>query len=169
MPIPAHTKLTAVPGMLAANIKTYNDTHAGYNRPYANHIAARNDGTADAGSLSGAWIAGNGATPIQTLLKAFGMNARTSRLVAHNAFQGVLSDLNPGQSLVGEDKIDNRINMSGSYRGKRKMKIVSLLACPRKQGNSSAVAKHFCKAAEDIGAAVRAFALNELHYRGCQA
>ncbi|HIJ75441.1 MAG TPA: flavodoxin family protein [Deltaproteobacteria bacterium] len=49
------------------------------------------------------------------------------------------------------------------------MKTVSLPGSPRKQGNSSAVAKHFCNAAEDIGAAVRAFSLNELHYRGCQA
>ncbi|HIJ69045.1 MAG TPA: hypothetical protein HPP81_01875 [Deltaproteobacteria bacterium] len=94
MPIPAHTKLTAVPGMLAANIKTYNDTHAGYNRQYANYIAARNDGIAVAGSL-GAWIASNGATPIQALLNAFGMNAHNSRLVPHDAFQGVLSRLNP--------------------------------------------------------------------------
>ncbi|MGA2026708.1 MAG: hypothetical protein ABSH17_06510 [Syntrophobacteraceae bacterium] len=94
MPIPAHTKLTAVPGMLAANIKTYNYTYAGYNRRYANYIAARNDGIAVAGSL-GAWIAGNGATPIQALLNAFGMNAHNSGLVPRDAFQGVLSRLNP--------------------------------------------------------------------------
>ena len=48
------------------------------------------------------------------------------------------------------------------------MKIVCLLGSPRKQGNSSTIAKHFCKTAEKLGAQVRTFALNELQYRGCQ-
>jgi hypothetical protein len=97
MPIPVGTQLAAIPGMLAANIAAYNASdanRAGYNRPYDNYFAARNAGIAAAGSL-GAWIAGHGATAIQTLLIAFGMNARNSQLVPHAAFQGVLSAVNP--------------------------------------------------------------------------
>lgn len=49
------------------------------------------------------------------------------------------------------------------------MKIVCLLGSPRNNGNSSTLAKHFCDAAEKLGATVRTFALNKLNYRGCQA
>lgn len=48
------------------------------------------------------------------------------------------------------------------------MKIVCLLGSPREKGNSATIAKHFCAAAERLGARVRTFALNELEYRGCQ-
>jgi len=49
------------------------------------------------------------------------------------------------------------------------MKITCLLASPRKNGNSSTLAKHFCNTAEQLGAEITTFALNELKYRGCQA
>ncbi|HYA42551.1 MAG TPA: flavodoxin family protein [Syntrophobacteraceae bacterium] len=49
------------------------------------------------------------------------------------------------------------------------MKIACLLASPRKNGNSSTLAKHFCNTAEGLGAQITTFALNELKYRGCQA
>ncbi len=95
MPIPAGTKLTELLGILAVNIATYNEVHeARYNRPYANYIDARNAGIEAAGGLS-AWIAIDGATAIQTLLIAFGMNARNSQLVAHVTLQRVLSVLSP--------------------------------------------------------------------------
>lgn len=48
------------------------------------------------------------------------------------------------------------------------MKIVCLLGSPRVKGNSSTIAKHFCSTAENRGAEVKTFALNELKYRGCQ-
>jgi multimeric flavodoxin WrbA len=49
------------------------------------------------------------------------------------------------------------------------MKIACLLGSPRRHGNSSTVAEHFCNTAVGFGAEVRTFALNELKYRGCQA
>jgi len=49
------------------------------------------------------------------------------------------------------------------------MKIVSLLGSPRPKGNSTALARHFCYAAETLGAEIQTFALNKLKYRGCQA
>lgn len=48
------------------------------------------------------------------------------------------------------------------------MKIVCLLGSPRNNGNSIAIAKHFCTIAESHGAHIQTFALNELQYRGCQ-
>ena len=48
------------------------------------------------------------------------------------------------------------------------MKITCLLSSPRKNGNSSTLAGHFCNAAERLGAEVTTFALNDLNYRGCQ-
>jgi multimeric flavodoxin WrbA len=48
------------------------------------------------------------------------------------------------------------------------MKIVCLLGSPRVNGNSAAVAKRFCSAAEKYSAEVKTFVLNDLDYRGCQ-
>ncbi len=49
------------------------------------------------------------------------------------------------------------------------MKLVCLLGSPKPKGNSAFLAKRFCAAAEDRGAAVETFGLNKLNYRGCQA
>lgn len=48
------------------------------------------------------------------------------------------------------------------------MKIVSLLGSPRTEGNSSTIARHFLKTAENLGAETRTYELNRLTYRGCQ-
>ncbi len=48
------------------------------------------------------------------------------------------------------------------------MKIVCLLGSPREKGNSSTIAGRFCETAEGLGAEVKTFVLNNLHYRGCQ-
>lgn len=48
------------------------------------------------------------------------------------------------------------------------MKIVSLLGSPRKQGNTAAMAARFCGRAEELGAEVKTYRLNDLVYRGCQ-
>jgi multimeric flavodoxin WrbA len=48
------------------------------------------------------------------------------------------------------------------------MKTVCVLGSPRAEGNRAFVAKHFCNAAEKLGAEVRTLALNNLQYRGCQ-
>lgn len=93
MPIPKGTKLAEVPAMLAANITRYNAiVGATYNPPYRDYIATRNDGIAAARSLS-AWLAGNGAAPIQMLLVAFGLDAQNSHLVPRARFQAILSGL----------------------------------------------------------------------------
>ncbi|WP_432821069.1 flavodoxin family protein [Trichloromonas sp.] len=49
------------------------------------------------------------------------------------------------------------------------MNIVCLFGSPRKQGNSATVARHFLQRAEQHGASVRSYYLNDLNYRGCQA
>jgi multimeric flavodoxin WrbA len=49
------------------------------------------------------------------------------------------------------------------------MQVLCLLGSPRLNGNSSAIAKRFCETAEDLGAQVQTFALNQLTYKGCQA
>jgi multimeric flavodoxin WrbA len=49
------------------------------------------------------------------------------------------------------------------------MNVVCLLGSPRLTGNSATAAKRFCDAAEKKGATIQTFALNKLHYRGCQA
>lgn len=49
------------------------------------------------------------------------------------------------------------------------MKVVSVLGSPRPRGNSSAIARRFCEAAEKLGARVQTFSLNKLTYKGCQA
>jgi multimeric flavodoxin WrbA len=48
------------------------------------------------------------------------------------------------------------------------MKILCLLGSPRLKGNSAEMAKRFILTAESLGAETRTFALNSLHYRGCQ-
>lgn len=48
------------------------------------------------------------------------------------------------------------------------MKIVCLLGSPRKEGNSSTIARRFMATAESLGAETRTFQLNSLSYRGCQ-
>jgi len=48
------------------------------------------------------------------------------------------------------------------------MKIVSVLGSPRRSGNSTIIARWFCKAAERYGAQTNSFVLNQLTYRGCQ-
>lgn len=49
------------------------------------------------------------------------------------------------------------------------MKTVCVLGSPRPNGNSQAIARHFCERLESLGAEVQTFALNKLTYRGCQA
>ena len=49
------------------------------------------------------------------------------------------------------------------------MKVLCLLGSPRKQSNSSTIAKRFVDTAEKLGAEVQTYTLNDLRYRGCQA
>jgi multimeric flavodoxin WrbA len=49
------------------------------------------------------------------------------------------------------------------------MKIAALLASPRKQSNSSALALAFLEQAAQLGAQTSAHRLNQLTFRGCQA
>ncbi len=49
------------------------------------------------------------------------------------------------------------------------MKVVAVLGSPRRGGNSDTIVKRFNETAEQLGAEVRTFALNEMDYRGCQA
>ncbi|OHB25574.1 MAG: hypothetical protein A2X84_13415 [Desulfuromonadaceae bacterium GWC2_58_13] len=49
------------------------------------------------------------------------------------------------------------------------MNIVGLFGSPRRQGNSATVARHFLRRAEQQGAVIRSYYLNDLTYRGCQA
>jgi multimeric flavodoxin WrbA len=48
------------------------------------------------------------------------------------------------------------------------MNIVALLASPRPESNSTAIASRFLETAAGLGATTRAFELNRLTYRGCQ-
>lgn len=48
------------------------------------------------------------------------------------------------------------------------MKIVCVLGSPRANGNSAAIASRFRETAEELGAEVETFSLNELDYKGCQ-
>ncbi len=48
------------------------------------------------------------------------------------------------------------------------MKIVCLLGSPHRNGNSEAVARRFCAAAEAGGAEVQSFRLADLNYSGCR-
>ena len=49
------------------------------------------------------------------------------------------------------------------------MKVVCLHGSPRKNGNSSTIANRFCSSAEEVGAKVTHYELNDLNYKGCQA
>jgi multimeric flavodoxin WrbA len=48
------------------------------------------------------------------------------------------------------------------------MKITCVLGSPRETGNSSTIASRFCGKAEELGAEVKTFVLNQLQYQGCQ-
>lgn len=48
------------------------------------------------------------------------------------------------------------------------MKIISVVGSPRVDGNSATIAKKFCDTAEELGAEVKTYVLNELRYQGCQ-
>lgn len=48
------------------------------------------------------------------------------------------------------------------------MKIVALLGSPRHGKNSASIANRFTETAAGLGAEIRSFELNRLHYRGCQ-
>ncbi len=94
MPIENGTRLASIPGMLEHNVAAYNNGRNGpkYNMSYRTYIAARRG--IEAVSLS-VWVAGRGASAMWTLLDAFGMNARNSRLVPPEQLRAVLSDLDP--------------------------------------------------------------------------
>jgi multimeric flavodoxin WrbA len=47
--------------------------------------------------------------------------------------------------------------------------IVCLFGSPRTKGNSAFLAGRFCETAQALGASVKAFSLNKLSYKGCQA
>lgn len=47
-------------------------------------------------------------------------------------------------------------------------KIVCLFGSPRSKGNSAIIARRFNETAENLGAVVKSFYLNKLHYQGCQ-
>jgi multimeric flavodoxin WrbA len=49
------------------------------------------------------------------------------------------------------------------------MKIVALFGSPRANGNTATLTKTFNQTAEDLGAEVQTFLLNELDAKGCQA
>lgn len=49
------------------------------------------------------------------------------------------------------------------------MKVLCILASPRKKGNSATIARRFLNVAEDRGATIETYILNELDYRACQA
>jgi hypothetical protein len=98
MPIPKGTQLTAIQGMLAANISAYNSPGTyteGYNHDYNRYVVGRAAGISAAESPA-AWIANSeAASSIRALLKRFGMNARNSELVALHALQGTLAAISP--------------------------------------------------------------------------
>lgn len=49
------------------------------------------------------------------------------------------------------------------------MKVVCVLGSPRRNGNSSTVARRFVDKARSNGADIQVYFLNELEFRGCQA
>lgn len=51
---------------------------------------------------------------------------------------------------------------------KKQIKIVCLLASPRANGNSAAIAERFLEKAGCLGAEIQTYSLNTLRYRGCQ-
>jgi multimeric flavodoxin WrbA len=48
------------------------------------------------------------------------------------------------------------------------MKIVSVLGSPRENANSSMLAGRLCDKADEFGAKIKSFVLNDLKFRGCQ-
>ena len=48
------------------------------------------------------------------------------------------------------------------------MKIICVLGSPREKGNSTAIVKKFCEAAEKKGADIESYNLNSLSFKGCQ-
>lgn len=48
------------------------------------------------------------------------------------------------------------------------MKVVSIIGSPRQNGNSATIARRFCDKAEQLGAHVKTYVLNNLQYQGCQ-
>jgi multimeric flavodoxin WrbA len=48
------------------------------------------------------------------------------------------------------------------------MKLVCLLGSPRRRGSTAAIAEDLCSRAEEHGAKVHKWALNDLDFRGCQ-
>ena len=48
------------------------------------------------------------------------------------------------------------------------MKIISILGSPRGKGNSTAIVKKFCEAAERKGAQIEMVELNQIAFKGCQ-
>ena len=49
------------------------------------------------------------------------------------------------------------------------MKLLHIFGSPRPEGNTADIAKTFCRTAEEYGATVSSYHLNNLNYRGCQA
>jgi len=49
------------------------------------------------------------------------------------------------------------------------VKIINILGSPRKNGASARIARAFAETAVDLGATVRDYHLNTMHYQGCQA
>lgn len=49
------------------------------------------------------------------------------------------------------------------------MRVVALLASPRKEGNTALLMQHVLKKAESLGAQTQVFYLNGLNIRGCQS
>ncbi len=48
------------------------------------------------------------------------------------------------------------------------MKIICVLGSPRQKGNSAAIVKKFCEAAEKKGADIESYNLNIMDFKGCQ-
>lgn len=49
------------------------------------------------------------------------------------------------------------------------MKVLCVQGSPRKKGNSATIARRFVKVAEDRGATIETYVLNELDFKPCQA
>jgi len=97
MPIAPHSPLAAIPRALALGVSSYNALPVAlrYNGAYNAYVASRGAGTASAGSLSG-WIAGGAAhSAMWSLLDAFDMNRRGSRLVHPPTLRATLTALSP--------------------------------------------------------------------------
>ena len=54
-------------------------------------------------------------------------------------------------------------------RRKNPMKVTCLLGSPRKNGNSTILARKLCDTLEQAGAEIKHYELNKMNYRGCQA